>query len=99
MDEYTKNRTKRFTDELENMTNAMEAMEYYGSAGGVVFAAVNGRHELLRVEITPKELYPENAERLQALIVEAIRDAHEEATIVEEQYSWGFISEDLALGC
>ena len=43
--------------------------------------------------------YPENAERLQALIVEAIREAVEEATIVEEQYSWAFISEDLCLGC
>lgn len=99
MDAYTESRLHRFHDELENMTDNMENMEYYGSAEGVVFATVNGRHELLRVEITPAELYPENAERLQRLIVEAIRNAHEEATITEEQYSWAFISEDLCLGC
>ena len=99
MDTYTESRLHRFNDELENMTDTMETMEYYGSAEGVVFATVNGKHELLRVEITPSELYPENAERLQRLIVEAIRDAHEDATITEEQYSWAFISEDLCLGC
>lgn len=99
MDAYTENRLKRFSDELDNITSNMENMEYYGSAEGVVFATVNGKHELLRVEITPSELYPENAERLQCLIVEAIREAHEEATITEEQYSWAFISEDLCLGC
>ena len=99
MDAYTESRLHRFNDELENMTDTMETMEYYGSAEGVVFATVNGKHELLRVEITPSELYPENAERLQRLIVEAIRDAHEDATNTEEQYSWAFISEDLCLGC
>ena len=67
MDAYTENRLKRFSDELDNITSNMENMEYYGSAEGVVFATVNGKHELLRVEITPSELYPENAERLQAL--------------------------------
>ena len=99
MDAYTENRIKRFSDELENMTDNMTNMEYYGSAEGVVFAAVNGKKELLRVEIDPKELYPENADRLQKLIVEAVREAVEDATITEEQYSWAFISEDLCLGC
>ena len=99
MDSYTENRLKRFSDELESMTDNMSNMEYYGSAEGVVFATVNGKKELLRMEIDPKELYPENAERLQRLIVEAIREAVEEATVVEEQYSWAFISEDLCLGC
>ena len=99
MDSYTENRIKRFSDELENMTDNMTNMEYYGSAEGVVFATVNGKKELLHVEIDPKELYPENAERLQKLIVEAIGNAIEEATVTEEQYSWAFISEDLCLGC
>ena len=99
MDAYTENRIKRFTDELENMTDNMTNMEYYGSAEGVVFATVNGKKELLGVEIDPKELYPENADRLQKLIVEAIGNAIEEVTVTEEQYSWAFISEDLCLGC
>ena len=99
MDSYTENRIKRFSDELENMTDTMTNMEYYGTAEGVVFATVNGKKELLAVEIDPKELYPENAERLQRLIVEAIRSANEEATVTEEQYSGAFISEDLCLGC
>lgn len=99
MDSYTENRIKRFSDELENMTDTMTNMEYYGTAEGVVFATVNGKKELLSVEIDPKELYPENADRLQQLIVEAVRNAVEEATITEEQYSWAFISEDLCLGC
>ena len=99
MDSYTENRIKRFSDELENMTDNMTNMEYYGSAEGVVFATVNGKKELLRVEIDPKELYPENAERLQKLIVAAIAEAVEDATITEEHYSWAFISEDLCLGC
>ena len=99
MDSYTENRIKRFSDELENMTDNMTNMEYYGSAEGVVFATVNGKKELLRMEIDPKELYPENADRLQRLIVEAIHQAIEDAAITEEQYSWAFISEDLCLGC
>ena len=99
MDSYTENRIKRFSDELENMTENMTGMEHYGSAEGVVFATVNGKKELLGVEIDPKELYPENAERLQTLIVAAIAEAVEEATITEEHYSWAFISEDLCLGC
>ncbi len=99
MDSYTENRIKRFSDELENMTDTMTNMEYYGTAEGVVFATVNGKKELLAVEIDPKELYPENADRLQTLIVEAVRSAIEEATVTEEQYSWAFISEDLCLGC
>lgn len=99
MDAYTENRIKRFSDELENMTDNMLGMEYYGSAEGVVFATVNGKKELLGIEIDPKELYPENAERLQKLIVEAVGNAIEEATVTEEQYSWAFISEDLCLGC
>ena len=99
MDSYTENRLKRFSDELENMTDNMTSMEYYGSAEGVVFATVNGKKELLGIEIDPKELYPENAERLQKLILEAVCNAIEEATITEEQSSWAFISEDLCLGC
>ena len=99
MDSYTENRIKRFSDELENMTDNMTSMEYYGSAEGIVFATVNGKKELLGIEIDPKELYPENAERLQKLILEAVGNAIEEATITEEQYSWAFISEDLCLGC
>lgn len=99
MDAYTKSRLDRFTDELENMTDNMVNLEYYGGAEGVVFATVNGKKELLKVEIDPAELYPENAERLQLLIVKAIYDAIEEATVTEEQYSWAFISEDLCLGC
>ena len=99
MDDYTKSRIARFSDELDSMTDNMESMEYYGSAEGVVFATVNGKHELLRVEITPAELYPENADRLQKLIVAAVHEAIEDATITEEQYSWAFISEDLCLGC
>lgn len=99
MDAYTKSRLDRFTDELENMTDNMVNLEYYGGAEGVVFATVNGKKELLKVEIDPAELYPENAERLQSLIVRAIHDAIEEATVTEEQYSWAFISEDLCLGC
>lgn len=98
-DDYWDNRTKRFLNELDSITDSMETMEYYGSAEGVVFAAVNGKHELLRVEIAPTELYPENAERLQKMIVDAIKEAHEEATYTEENYSWAFLSEDLCLGC
>ena len=51
------------------------------------------------MELDPKALYPENAENLENWILQAIRDAHEEATITEEQYSWAFLSEDLCLGC
>ena len=98
MDEYTRSRTERFLNELGSMTDTMENLEYFGSAEGVVFASVNGKHELQSIEITPTELYPENAERLQRLILEAIRDAHEEASTAE-QYSCFFISEDLCLGC
>lgn len=98
LDDYLESRLERFAYELETMTEQMEALEYYGSAEGLVYARISGKGELLGVEITPSELYPENAQRLQQLILEAVQDAHRELELTR-QSSLDFISEDLALGC
>lgn len=99
MDDYTLGRLDRFTDELSNMTDNMEQLTYYGSAEGLVFACVNGRKELLSVEIALELLHPEQKQRLDTLIVQAIKDACDEASVTEAHYSWTFLSEDLCLGC
>ncbi len=48
---------------------------FEGQAEGLVEAAVNGDHEVLRVKIRPEAIRPEEAERLEKLVMDALNDA------------------------
>ncbi len=53
----------------------LESKEYTATAGGgVVTARVNGKRELLSVEIDPEAVDPDDVEMLQDLIVAAVNE-------------------------
>ena len=56
-------------EELEN--SVFEAT----AGGGVVKAAVNGRHELTALTIDPEAVDPEDVEMLQDLVIAAVNEA------------------------
>jgi len=58
----------RLQEELEEKT--VEA----SSGGGMVTAVVNGRHEILSINIEPEVINPDDQEMLQDLILAAIND-------------------------
>jgi len=59
---------------------AVEAQEFSASAGGgVVTAKVNGKKEVLAVEIKPEAVDPEDVEMLQDLVVSAVNEALRQA--------------------
>ena len=56
-------------EEMENKT--------YGAAagGGMVKATVNGKHEVLNIEINPEAVDPDDVEMLQDMIIAAVNEA------------------------
>ena len=67
--QLTKNDIKRMQEEIE--TSVFEAT----AGGGVVKAAVNGRHELTALTIDPEAVDPEDVEMLQDLVIAAVNEA------------------------
>ncbi len=67
----------------EKMTaaqDAVEAQEFTASVGGgVVEAKVNGKKEVLSVNIKPEAVDPEDVEMLQDLVVSAVNEALRQA--------------------
>ena len=45
------------------------------SGGGMVAATVNGKHELVSLEINPEAVDPEDVEMLQDLVMAAVNEA------------------------
>lgn len=45
------------------------------SGGGMVSATVNGKHELISVEINPEAVDPDDVEMLQDLVIAAVNEA------------------------
>ena len=59
---------------------AVEAQEFSASVGGgVVEARVNGKKEVLSVQIQPEAVDPEDVEMLQDLVVSAVNEALRQA--------------------
>lgn len=91
-------KAKRMLHYLDNIDRTFDDFLFYGVADGVVFVTLNGKREILNIEIAPSEQYPENEERLQALILEAIANAIEEVNHADAERIL-FLPEDLCLGC
>ena len=67
---------QKMQQEMLKMQAEMETKEYSATAGGgVVSAAVNGKHELLRLTIDPEAVDPDDVEMLQDMIVAAVNEA------------------------
>ena len=65
---------------------AIEAKEFSASVGGgVVEAKVNGKKEVLAINIKPEAVDPEDVEMLQDLVVSAVNEALRQAGDAMEQ--------------
>lgn len=59
----------RMQEEMENKTYTATA------GGGVVSATVNGKHEIVSLDIKPETVDPDDVEMLQDLIIAAVNEA------------------------
>ena len=65
---------------MNETQSAVEAQEFTASVGGgVVEAKVNGKKEVLSVNIKPEAVDPEDVEMLQDLVVSAVNEALRQA--------------------
>ena len=71
---------QKMQQEMLRMQQEMETKEYEATAGGgMVTAAVNGKHELLRINIDPEAVDPEDVEMLQDMVIAAVNEAMRKA--------------------
>ena len=67
---------QKMQEELRRMQEEIENSVFEATAGGgVVKAAVNGRHELTALTIDPEAVDPEDVEMLQDLVIAAVNEA------------------------
>ena len=58
------------------MQEEMENKTYTATAGGgMVTATVNGKHEVLSIEIKPEAVDPDDVEMLQDMVIAAVNEA------------------------
>ena len=71
---------QKMQQEMLRMQQEMETKEYEATAGGgMVTAAVNGKHELLHLTIDPEAVDPEDVEMLCDMVIAAVNEAFRNA--------------------
>ena len=71
---------QQMQEQMTATQEAIEAKEFTASVGGgVVEAKVNGKKELLAINIKPEAVDPEDVEMLQDLVVSAVNEALRQA--------------------
>ena len=67
---------QKLQQEMIRMQQEQEAKTFTAKAGGgMVSATVNGKHELLGLEIHPEAVDPDDVEMLQDMILAAVNEA------------------------
>ena len=67
---------QKLQQEMIRMQQEQEAKTFTANAGGgMVTATVNGKHELLGLEINPEAVDPDDVEMLQDMILAAVNEA------------------------
>ena len=67
---------QKMQQEMLRMQQEMESKTYTAAAGGgMVKATVNGKHELLDLEINPEAVDPDDVEMLQDMVLAAVNEA------------------------
>ena len=67
---------QKMQQDMLKMQAEMEAREYEAAAGGgMVKAVVSGKHELMRLEINPEAVDPDDVEMLQDMVIAAVNEA------------------------
>ena len=75
---------QKLQQQMTKMQEELEAREFEAAAG-MVTVKVNGRKELLSVEIKPEAVDPDDVEMLQDLVLAAVNEALREATETTER--------------
>ena len=67
---------QKMQQEMLRMQQEMESKTYSATTGGgMVKASVNGKHELLELEINPEAVDPDDVEMLQDMVIAAVNEA------------------------
>ena len=67
---------QKMQQDMIRMQQEQEAKTFTAkSGGGMVAATVNGKHDLVNVEINPEAVDPEDLEMLQDLVMAAVNEA------------------------
>ena len=67
---------QKMQQDMIRMQEEMERKTYTStSGGGMVSATVNGKHELLNLEIKPDAVDPDDVEMLQDMVIAAVNEA------------------------
>ena len=67
---------QKLQQEMIRMQQEQEAKTYTAAAGGgMVSATVNGKHELIGLEINPEAVDPDDVEMLQDMVMAAVNEA------------------------
>ncbi len=67
---------QKLQQEMLRMQQEQETKTYTAAAGGgMVSATVNGKHELVNLEIKPEAVDPDDVEMLQDMIIAAVNEA------------------------
>ena len=76
----------KLQQQMTKMQEELEAREYEASAGGgMVNVKVNGKKEVLAIEIKPEAVDPEDVEMLQDMVLAAVNEALRTATETSER--------------
>ena len=67
---------QKLQQQMLQMQQEQEAKTYTAKAGGgMVSATVNGKHELVNLDINPEAVDPDDVEMLQDMIIAAVNEA------------------------
>ena len=67
---------QKLQQQMMQMQQEQEAKNYTAKAGGgMVSATVNGKHELVNLEINPEAVDPDDVEMLQDMVIAAVNEA------------------------
>ena len=67
---------QKMQQEMLRMQEEMENKSYQASAGGgMVTASVNGKHEVVALEINPEAVDPDDVDMLQDMVIAAVNEA------------------------
>ncbi len=73
---------QKMQQEMLRMQEEMENKTYSATAGGgMVTAAVNGKHELKELTINPEAVDPDDVEMLQDMVIAAVNEAMRAADV------------------
>ena len=71
---------QKMQQELLRMQEEQETKTYTAKAGGgMVSATVNGKHEVVNLEIKPEAVDPDDVEMLQDMVIAAVNEAMRKA--------------------